>query len=164
MQAAQTILSQLQTLGVQCEALDGRIRFRPADRVPPELLAVMRQHRGGLLRLLTGGTGGGRSAGIIPRAEEANQLPSAWDQAAAERLLADLRAEVKRAVALDFGGRPPPLFRAVAANLLAQAEGYVANRDVEAARGWDALELLRGVMPVLRGVVANVRALPAPSE
>jgi hypothetical protein len=122
------------------------IRVTPASRLTEELRQAIRVHKAALLTLLAG--------------PEGPPPAFAWDQAEAERLLAELRDEVKRAEALDFGGQPPPLFKTLAADLLAQAEGYIRDHDKEAARGWDALELLRGVEPVLRGVVSRLRAVP----
>jgi hypothetical protein len=85
---------------------------------------------------------------------EKNELIPAWDQAAAGRLLAELRAEVA-AVEAVFGGRTPAPLATAMADALAIAEGYVANHDLEARRGWDALALLRGVAPLVRRCVQN---------
>jgi hypothetical protein len=65
-----------------------------------------------------------------------------WDQAAADALLVELRAEVAR-IEQSFRGKLPPALSNVLSDALAIAEGYVANHQEEAARGWDALELLR---------------------
>jgi hypothetical protein len=79
-----------------------------------------------------------------------------WDQAEAERPLADLRAAVAQA-RQDFGGPFPDGLQAVVSDGLAIAGGYVANHELEADRGWDALRLLRGVKPWLLGVIDRVK-------
>jgi hypothetical protein len=128
------------------------------------------QAQGGKLVVRGPKTAGALAKALLDRKPEVlatlGQAPAvpAWDQAAAERLLAELRAEVGRASAWDFGGQPPPLFRTVAADLLAIAEGYVRHHDLEASRGWDALELLRELKPVLRSVLVNVKALADPAS
>jgi hypothetical protein len=68
-----------------------------------------------------------------------------WDAAEAGRLLAELRAEVGRIQAVDFGGRPPEALRNVLADALAIGQGYIDNHAAEAGRGWDAVGLLRGL-------------------
>lgn len=45
----------------------------------------------------------------------------------------------------------------MAGDLLALAEGYAAN-DRQATRGEDALQLLRGLWPVLAHAVVNAKA------
>jgi hypothetical protein len=80
--------------------------------------------------------------------------------AEAERLLADLREAVARA-RWDFGGPFPGDLQAVVGDGLLIAEGYVANHDAEAGRGWDALDLLRKVKPRLLATIARVRAAKA---
>lgn len=82
--------------------------------------------------------------------------PPTWDQAEADRLLAELRAAVdeqRRA----FGGSFPAPLSAVVATYLDVAEGYVANHEAEAARGWDPLELLRGVRPRLVEIIRRAK-------
>ena len=79
-----------------------------------------------------------------------------WDQAAAEKLLADLQAEIRRAETVEFGGKPPRLFRTLAADLVAIGEGYIQDHDREAARGWDAMAMLRDLKPLLVQVAARV--------
>src|SRR5437879_2117404 len=56
--------------------------------------------------------------------------------AGADVLLAELRAEVARVVRQDFCGRPPAPLANGLVDALAIAEGYVANHEAEAARGW----------------------------
>jgi len=82
--------------------------------------------------------------------------PPTWDQAEAARLLAELRAAVD-AQRRAFGGSFPAPLSAVVADYLAVAEGYVANHEAEAARGWDAMQLLAGVRPRLTEIIRRAR-------
>ncbi len=88
-----------------------------------------------------------------------DKTPSAWDHAEAERLLAELCAEVKRLTREQFGGDRPTLFRTLADDLVAIGEGYIRNYDAEAIRGWDALDLLRGLKPILLRMTTNMNCL-----
>ncbi len=103
----------------------------------------------------------GRKAEVLPllaSQADATVRPS-WDPVEAERLLAELRAEVARLEKQEFRGKPPPLFTTLAADLVAIGEGYVRHHDIEAARGWDALELLRGLKPLLPQIAARAKAM-----
>jgi hypothetical protein len=82
---------------------------------------------------------------------------TAWDQAEAERLLARLRNELVRIERDYYRGKMPQVAANLAADGLSIADGYVANHDAEAARGWDAMELLRGLVEDLPGVVRGDR-------
>jgi hypothetical protein len=93
----------------------------------------------------------GRCAGPPPAA-----LLPPWNQAEADRLLTELREAVARA-RRDFGSPFPAALQAVVADGLTIAEGYVANHEAEARRGWDALQLLRKVRPWLLGVIDRVK-------
>jgi hypothetical protein len=61
------------------------------------------------------------------------------------------------------GGRPaaPAWNQAEADALLAVAEGHAHGHAMEAARGWDALALLRGVRPLFREIVARAKGAGA---
>lgn len=87
-----------------------------------------------------------------------------WDAGKADRLLAELRAAVKRVEAVDFAGRPPEALRNVLADALALGEQYVRDPAAEAARGWDALQLLRGPLPHVRRCAANAKRLATNPE
>jgi hypothetical protein len=104
----------------------------------------------------------GQSASTFPGCERSEKSekspPPAWGPGEAAQLLADLRAVSARAAREDFGGRPPGAFVRVAGDLVELAEGYVTNHEAEATRGWDALQLLRGLRPVLTQAVANAKA------
>jgi hypothetical protein len=105
----------------------------------------------------------------IPSRETRSQQPPparafVWDQAAAEGLLADLRATVERLKHDDFRGKPPPIFVTLAAGAIAIAEKHIANHEAEAARGWDVLDLLRGRKRVLLEIAARVQEMVAPTR
>jgi hypothetical protein len=85
---------------------------------------------------------------------ELNEQSPSWDQTAADDLMVRLRTEVAT-VEATFGGRPPTALANVLADALAIACGYVANHELEARRGWDALALLRGMVPHVRRCVQN---------
>jgi hypothetical protein len=55
------------------------------------------------------------------------------------------------------GGKFPPYLVTVTVNGLAVCEGYVQNHEVEAARGWDAMQLLRGAVPNLLSIARGDR-------
>jgi hypothetical protein len=75
------------------------------------------------------------------------------DPAEAERLLAGQRSEVDM-VRAGFGGRPPAPLAALLADALTIGERYVRDHQVEAARGWDPLDLLRDLVPHVRDLAA----------
>jgi hypothetical protein len=77
-----------------------------------------------------------------------------WDQAEADRLLTELRDGLARIERERYRGRFPPLLAKVVGGGLAVCETYVRDHEREAARGWDALELLRGAVP---GVLSMAR-------
>jgi hypothetical protein len=79
-----------------------------------------------------------------------------WDQAKADRLLTAMREAADRA-RREHGGRFPPALANVVADALRVAEGYVQNHEAEAARGWDALELLCDTEVKLRELLAANR-------
>jgi hypothetical protein len=76
-----------------------------------------------------------------------------------EPLLNRLRDEVARLERVDFGGNLPAPLAHVLADAVVIAESYAANQEAEAARGWDALQLLRGMVPYVRRCVGNWRAM-----
>jgi hypothetical protein len=78
--------------------------------------------------------------------EEYELIRARWDQAEAERLLAQLREALARVDADVAAGKASAVRAAAIRTWLEVAEGYVKDRDLEAARGWDALELLRGAV------------------
>jgi hypothetical protein len=102
--------------------------------------------------------------GLRRAAAEYLALLPAWDAAEAGRLLAELRAEVGRTLAVEFGGRPPEALRNVLADALTIGEGYIDNHAAEAGRGWDALGLLRGLRNRVHQYAANAKRLATNPE
>jgi hypothetical protein len=145
------LLADLDRQGFTLAPEGDGIRVTPASRLTGELRHAIRAHRPALLGLLA-----------------TAQVPApafAWDQAEADRLLADLRGRLARVEAAVAAGEAPAVRAAALRTWLEVGEGYVRDRDLEAARGWDALALLRGA--VARAVIlattphASVRDGPA---
>jgi hypothetical protein len=82
--------------------------------------------------------------------DDQNDQTPAWDQAAADRLLAGARAAVVSVAQAVDSGRLPAVKAAAARTWLEVAEGYYLGHALEAARGWDALALLGGAAAELR--------------
>jgi hypothetical protein len=143
--SASDLLADLARQGFSLVPEGGGIRVTPASRLTEELRHAIRSHKFALLTLL---------------ANAQKPTPARlWHQAEAEKLLADLRATVERINRSDFRGRPPALFRKLAADVVAIAEGHVRDHEMEAARGWDALELLRDRKRVLLGIAGHILAM-----
>jgi len=75
-----------------------------------------------------------------------------------DRLLTQLRNEVAR-IEWEFGGSLPIPLAHVLVDAVLIAEGYVANHQAEAERGWNVLHLLRGMVPHVRRCVVNWKAM-----
>jgi hypothetical protein len=140
------LLADLTRQHITLTAEGDSIRVRPASRLTAELRNAIQMHKPALLALLKG--------------SEQSAPAFIWDQAAAEELLADLRATVERLKVAGFRGRPPSLFLKLAADAVAIAEGHFRDHELEAARGWDALDLLREGKQVLLGIADNILAMP----
>jgi hypothetical protein len=105
------------------------IRVTPVSRLTPTARQAIAAHKPALLALLA----------APPRG-----MPTfVWDQAEAERLLGEVRGAIARVEAAVAAGEAPPVRLAAMRAWLEVAEGYVMDREREAARGWGALELLR---------------------
>ena len=52
MSAARQILEILADRGVEIQATDGKLRYRPVDAVSPKLVTAMQEHRANIIRLL----------------------------------------------------------------------------------------------------------------
>jgi hypothetical protein len=92
--------------------------------------------------------------------ERSEITPAVWDQAEAERLLGRLRHELARLERTWPGGTFPPV-RANAVRIFTEVcESYVRDHDLEAARGWDVLALLRGAV----ARVLTLATLPTPKR
>lgn len=138
---AAELLSGLTHQGfVLAREADG-IRVRPASRLSADLRQAIIANRAELLELLH--VAGPSLAACV-----------SWDPAAADVLLAKLRAEVA-AVDAAFARQTPAPLANVLADALTIAAGYVANHELEARRGWDALELLRGMTVNIRRYLQN---------
>jgi hypothetical protein len=138
----EALLAELAGRGVELRADGGRLSSRPPPAaLPPDLAARLRAHKFELLSLLGGCTA----------------TSSSSDQAEAERLLANLRAEVEK-IRSDFGGRLPKYVMTLLSDALVIGERFVRTLDFERSRGWDGLELLRGLLPLVREIVERWRA------
>lgn len=82
---------------------------------------------------------------------------SNWDQPEADRLLAQLRSKLAEVEKVTYRGKVPTAAAHLAADGLAIAEGWIANHEAEAARGWDVLDLLRGMVKDLPDIVRGDR-------
>jgi hypothetical protein len=99
-----------------------------------------------------------------PSLRPADPPPWPWDQAEAERLVARLREgldRVERAVAV---GKAPPARLAAMRTWLEVAEGYIRDRGLEAARGCDAMELLRGAVGSALALASHGPPPPVPPD
>lgn len=77
----------------------------------------------------------------------APDLPSPWPHAAeAEALRAGHAAELARLERELFRGTFPPVLQNLLADSRTIADGYVREHAAEAARGWDAMKLLRELL------------------
>jgi hypothetical protein len=120
------------------------IRVRPASRLTGELRQVIRAHKAALLALL------------VDPEEPAPAVT--WDQAEAEGLLAELRDGLARRESTWPGRKFPPVKAAVLQIGVEACEAYVRDHDLEAARGWDALALLRAAVPRVLSLAVSGRA------
>jgi hypothetical protein len=68
----------------------------------------------------------------------------AWDAAAADRLLADLRQQLARMERRHRGRRFPDAIARLVADGVALCEAHVENRAKLTRQGWDAMAFLRG--------------------
>jgi hypothetical protein len=117
------VLALARARGVQVFAgTGGRLRWRCTGPLPGDLRKLLADHKVGVLAL----------------------LPT-WDETEAARLLTRVRAAADHVEVECRAGRTTEAQRNAVAVWLEVAEGYVAGHEAEAARGWDALELLRRV-------------------
>jgi molecular chaperone GrpE len=153
---AADLLSTLRARGVEVQAHDGRLRWRPREAVTLEERDLLARHKAELLAILAA-----PAAPLPPARPSKPSKPSAasWDPAEAERLLQGLRAALARVEADVAAGLAPAARAAAVRTWLEVGEGFVNDHEREAARGWDALALLRGA--VAEALKAAQRALPA---
>jgi hypothetical protein len=84
-----------------------------------------------------------------------------FDQAEADAILADLRRQLAEVERRQYGGKFPPVLATVVNDCLEVAAGYARDHELEAARGWDAMKLLRGAVPWALGVARGQGSMPA---
>ena len=129
--SAGELLTHCRSRGIALSAGPGGTLCWEADADPPaELLAGLAKHKEELLAIL-----GPPAVPTVPAAR--------WDQDEAEALLADVRGAISHAEAEQRAGRMPEVRLSVVRLWAEVAEGFVADRESEARRGWDALELLK---------------------
>jgi hypothetical protein len=144
MTAANDLIARCQALGIGlATGPDGGLTWEADTDPPADLLADLAANKAELLALL--------------RAAEAQTLMAPWDQAAADRLLVELRSEVERIKAW-FRGRVPGPLAVLLDDALVIGERYIRDHELEAARGWDTLALLRDLVPHVRELVTRWRA------
>jgi hypothetical protein len=141
---ASALLDELATRGIRVERNGDRLRLFPGSAVPPELARRVKARKAELLTLL--------ARPVVP----VSPIPP-WDQAEAVRLFAELRREVsgiKRRLQI---GIQSPLARLLDDAVMIGVR-YVGDHEREAARGWDALALLRDLVPHVRDLAARWKA------
>jgi hypothetical protein len=142
MSAAANLLNRLTRQGISLAAEPEGIRVRPASLLTAELRQAILAHKADLLALLRQPAG----AALPP-----------WSQAAADQVLADIRATIARLERGFPGGRFPAPVQNLMTDAIANAERLIRDHEMEAARGWDALELLCGVRQLVQEVAARAR-------
>ena len=127
------LLVDLVARGVRFEVVEGRLRVdAPSGVLGDSDREALVRHKPALLDLLA------------PRQRPAPAF--VWDQAEAECLLAEVREALARVDEAVAAGKAPTARGAAMRTWLEVAEGCVNGREMEAARGWDALDLLRGAV------------------
>ena len=91
-----------------------------------------------------------RVSGGFSSRDKCEKRVAPWDAAVADALLAELRLEVDGIARSFNGGAPPPALATLLADAVRIGERYIRDHDAEASRGWDALELLRELVPHVR--------------
>jgi hypothetical protein len=110
----------------------GELGWEAEYDLPDELLADLRMHKAEVLAL----------------------LPPPWHQAEADQVLAELHAEVERLKAA-FGNKLPAPLASMLDDAVVIGKRYIREHELEARRGWDAMELLRDLVPHVQNIVAN---------
>ena len=138
------LLARCRDLGIDIVAAENGSLVLDADQdLPADLLAALKDNKAAVRRLLN------RPA--VPP----------WDAVAADALLEELRAEVARTRAA-FGGAPPGPLGVLLADALVIGERYVREHEFEAARGWNALDLLRELVPHVQEITKRWRRVNGP--
>jgi hypothetical protein len=132
------LLANLVCQGFRITRAGDGVRVAPAARLTDEVRQAVRAHKPALLALLSSPRG---------------PAPAfVWDQAEADRLMAELRDGLVRLEHAWPRGKFPQVKASILQAGVAVCEGYVRDRDLEAVRGWDALALLRGAVPCVLGL------------
>ena len=137
------VLSRCRVLGIQLSARGEAIVWEADSDPPADLLAALKDNKSAVRRLL--------SRPAVPP----------WDAAAAAGLLGELRDEVAKTRAA-FGGVPPAPLAVLFADAIVIGERYVREHELEAARGWDAMELLRELPAHVREITERWRRVNEP--
>jgi hypothetical protein len=135
-----TLLEEARSAGLTVRAEDGRLVVRGPKRAG-DLAQRLLANKDQILAALD-------------RPDRPNR-PAPPAQAEAERLLAELRSQVEDVRHKEFFGTLPAELANVLDDALAIGEGYIRDHEAAAARGWDALELLRGLQGHVRRCVEN---------
>ncbi len=130
-----TLLQQARAAGLTVRAEGGRLCIQGTLRAEA-LARQLLDHKTAVLAAL-------------PASPEKSAPAFAWDQAEAERLLAELREGLAQLERTWTGGTFPPVKANVLQIGVEVCEAYVRDHELEAARGWDALALLRDAVPRL---------------
>ena len=119
----------------------GKLRYRSRrGPIPTDLRVLLVQHKPALLALLT------------------TRLVASWDQAEVDRLLGEVRGVLATAVIEHEAGRLTAAQLAAVRTWLEVAEEYARNHNLELARGWDMMVLIRSA--VQRAQRATSREVP----
>jgi hypothetical protein len=162
--SAAELLAALTARAVRVEALGGgRLRVEaPAGTLTAADRDSLTRHKAELLALLAPNSSTAAAA-PGPNVPTVPTVPVDGRDAEADRLLAELRAAVALA-RRESPGLPADVrdsLGRVLADALAQGEQYIRDRATEAARGWDALELLRRLVRAIPTYARHARNLAA---
>jgi hypothetical protein len=138
------ILAECERLGVQLGvSAEGKLTWRCRTPLPALLHQWMVTRKPNLLALL--------------------RHRATWDQAEADRLLAELRSASTFVGRAAEAGRATPALATVAALCLQLGEKFCREREEEAAHGWDTLALLRDAAAQARRFAREVGTATEPA-
>jgi hypothetical protein len=168
---AAEILASLTARSVRLSTVNDRLRVEaPAGVLSEADRLTIARHKSGLMTLLGRAVqphqaGGGSAkthvatmrapAGSRQNAAECAPVGAPWDASEAAHWLGVLRAEIRRVEVQLFAGKPPAALAMLLADAVVIGERYIRDHELEAARGWDALALLRDLVPHVRDVAAR---------
>jgi hypothetical protein len=151
MTVAAELLSRCRALGIGLTARpDGGLTWEADAEPPTDLLIDLRANKADLQSLLA-------TSRVQTSAPPGDDLDSQYSQnprnsgatSEADTLLARLRDEVDR-VRTSFGGKPPAGLAIVLADALVVGGRFVRDHEAEWSRGWDSIDLLRGLIDIVR--------------